>query len=152
MESPNTNLFELQIDQSSQMYLRETAKWGKFIAIVGFIMCCLIVLAGVFAGSIFAATSSQFSAAYSAGLGVGAAVFYICFALVCFFPYLFLLRFSNQMLAALRTNDQQLLNSSFRNQRACYKYVGILTIILLAIYALILVFAGFGAMVAAGRR
>ena len=152
MESTNTNLFELQIDQPSQMYLRETAKWGKFLAIVGFIMCGLIVLGGIFAGSIFAASGSQFGSAYSAGFGVGAAVLYICLALVCFLPYLFLFRFSSQMLAALRTNDQQLLTSSFRNQKSCYKYVGILTMVLLVIYALIFVFAGLGAIIAGGKR
>ncbi len=36
MEQP-TNLFELQLDQPSINYLNEAARWGRFLAIIGFI-------------------------------------------------------------------------------------------------------------------
>ena len=49
------------------------------------------------------------------GLGVGVAIMYIIIAVIAFFPFLFILRFANQMKAALHSNDQDLLNSSFQN-------------------------------------
>jgi uncharacterized membrane protein YjgN (DUF898 family) len=154
MDSSNTNLFELQIDASSQMYLKETAKWAKFLAILGFIFCGFIVIIGIFASSIFAAMGSRLAGAEGslpATMGKAMAFFYICIALLAFFPYLFLLRFSNHMLAALRSNDQQQLTSSFRNLKSCYKYVGIFTIIILAIYVLIFLFVGLGALIGGSR-
>jgi hypothetical protein len=40
------------------------------------------------------------------------------------------------MQAALRQSDQLALTTSFKNLKFCYKYLGILTIVLLGIYAL----------------
>ena len=153
MDSQNTNLFELQIDASAQSYLRETAKWAKFLAIVGFICCALLVLVGIFAASLFATMgmSSQFGSPMAAGMGAMLTVIYICIALVYFFPCLFTYRFGSQMQAALRSNDQQLLISSLRNLKAVYKFMGILTIIVLSFYVLALVFGGLGAMLSSHR-
>ena len=153
MDSANTNLFELQVDPASQMYLRDTAKWAKFLAIIGFIMCGLIILIGIFASSVFTAMGSRFGneGTFPAAMGGFLAFVYICVAVVAFFPYLFLLKFSNHMLRALRNNDQQQLTSSFRNLKACYKYVGILTIIFLTLYILMFLFVGLGALVSRPR-
>ena len=53
MES-NQNLFDLHLDQQSFAYFEETAKWAKFIAIIGFVFCALMVVFALFAGTIFA--------------------------------------------------------------------------------------------------
>jgi hypothetical protein len=147
MDSPNTNLFELQIDASAQSYLREAAKWAKFLSIVGFVMCGFFVLFGIFAASILSSMGSQFgTTTMAAGVGTMMTAVYVCFALLYFFPCLYTYRFSTHMKAALRSNDQQILISSFRNLKACYKFLGILTIVMLSIYLLALVFGGLGAM------
>ena len=157
MDSTNTNLFELQIDPSSQMYLRETAKWAKFLAIVGFVMCICIALLGIFFGSFISLMTSRFSPSTpapvetTAAASVMAAIMYVFIAIVYFIPCLFLLRFSNQMQAALRNNDQQNLTASFRNLKACYKYVGILTIILLSFYLIAIAVVVLGFMMAPTR-
>ena len=154
MDSQNTNLFELQIDASAQSYLRETAKWAKFLAIIGFICCGLLILGGIFAASIFATMggmTSQLGSPMAAGMGAMLTVVYICIALVYFFPCLFTYRFGSQMQAALRSNDQQLLLSSLRNLKAVYKFIGILTIIMLSFYLLALVFGGLGALLSSHR-
>ena len=86
MEQNASNLFDLQVDHSSSAYLKETAKWAKFLAIVGFIVCALVVLAGIFAGSIFASLNPY--GAYGGGFGVGMAIYCILIALLYFFPCL----------------------------------------------------------------
>lgn len=141
-QNQETTLFGFGIDTASRAHLSEAAKWAKFLAIVGFVVCGLIVIAGIFAGSFLSMMSGAYSDEYrgstalTSGMGAVMAVMYIGMAILFFFPYLFLFRFANQMKSALNTNDQQTLNSSFQNLKVMFRYVGILTIVLLSFYAL----------------
>lgn len=141
-QNQETTLFGFGIDTASRAHLSEAAKWAKFLAIVGFVVCGLIVIAGIFAGSFLSMMSGTYSDEYrgstalTSGMGAVMAVMYIGMAILFFFPYLFLFKFANQMKSALNTNDQQTLNSSFQNLKVMFRYVGILTIVLLSFYAL----------------
>ena len=141
-QNQETTLFGFGIDTASRAHLSEAAKWARFLAIVGFVVCGLIVIAGIFAGSFLSMMSGvsddeyRGSAALTSGLGAFMAVFYIAMAILFFFPYLFLFRFANQMKSALSTNDQLTLNNSFQNLKIMFRYVGILTIVVLSFYAL----------------
>jgi predicted secreted protein len=73
------------------------------------------------------------------------ATYMIVVAVIYFFPLLFTLRFANKMRAALNGNDQQALNTSFQNLKACFRYIGIITIIALVFLAIGLVFGIMGA-------
>jgi hypothetical protein len=104
-------------------------------------MCGLIVLMAIFAGSIFTIMSNSYDDGYrrsslTGGMGAFVAVFYIGIAILCFFPYLFLFRFANHMKNALNSNEQTTLNTSFQNLKIMFRYVGILTIVMLSFYAL----------------
>jgi len=133
MEQSN-NLFELQIDHQGSSFLRETAKWSKFLSIVGFVMMGLMLLFLGFAGTTM---STMFASSYGRSTGGGFAQFIIlaAFLLIYFFPCLYLYKFATKMQVALRSNDQETLNSSFENLKSCFKFMGILMIIILAIYA-----------------
>ena len=50
MEPNNTseNLFELQIDAQSNNHLSQAAKWAKFLAIIGFVFCGLLIIWGIY--------------------------------------------------------------------------------------------------------
>jgi uncharacterized protein DUF5362 len=141
-------LFELQVDHQSSAHLADTARWAKFIAIVGFIFCGLLAIVAIFAGSFIAGSFGRFGggvgsdgvAAYGSGLGALFTIIYIIAAIVCFFPNLFLFNFASKMKVALRNNDQEQLNNSFRNLKACYRFIGILLIIYLGFAALMIVF------------
>ena len=148
-QNQDTSLFGLTIDANSKSHLGEAARWAKFLAIVGFVVCALIVLVGIFAGSIF---SSMMGSRYGGedfgdsnmsitGLGPFLSVFYIGMALLYFFPCLFLYRFATHMKKALAGGEQEILNKSFQNLKAMFRFVGILTIIILTIYAIILLMA-----------
>jgi hypothetical protein len=143
-QNQETSLFGFGIDQSSRAHLSEAAKWAKFLAIVGFIMCGLIVIIAFFAGSFLAMMSNSYNDGYrspvrlTGGMGGVVIVFYVGIAILFFLPYLFLFRFATRMKTALNTNDQLTLNSSFQNLKIMFRYVGILTIVLLSFYALII--------------
>ena len=140
-----TALFELQVDHESTIYLKEAARWAKFLSILGFIFCGFMVLIGLFAGSFIATMSSSMSAGPAAAMG-GAfySIFYIVIALLSFFPCLYMFNFARKMQIALASNDQAQLNLSFKNLKAYYRFAGILAVIWLGLVALGLVFAIIG--------
>jgi Family of unknown function (DUF5362) len=148
MEQTTQNLFDLQIDHQSSSYLSEAAKWGRFLAIMGFIFCGLFVLVALFAGTYIASSMRSFGGAEAFGGGLVTAM-YIIIALVYFFPCLYLFNFATKMQVALRANQQEALNTSFRNLKACFKFLGILMIIGLCFWVLALII-GVGAAMTAG--
>ena len=143
-QDQSTSLFGLNIDPSSKAHLNEAAKWAKFLAIMGFIVCGLVVVFGIFAGSIFSRMSTYRSfdsnmEINSSGFAAAAAIVYILIAVLYFFPCLFLFRFAVKMKTALMSDDQNTLNTSFQNLKKTFRYVGVLTIIVLSFYILALI-------------
>lgn len=144
------DIFLLQVDNGNIPYLKEAAKWAKFLAIMGFIFCGIMLIAALFAGTILSSslsqveTSSQESSLFNK-LSGGITVVYILLALIFFIPYLFLFNFASKMQTALRNNDQINLNTSFKNLKLCFKFWGILLVIILCFYALFfIIFALLG--------
>ena len=142
-----TSLFGFGIDESSRAHLAEAAKWAKFLAIVGFVMCGLIIVLSFFIGTLFSASMSKYgdSAAFGSGFGIIITIVYLGIGILYFFPCLFLFKFANNMIAALNSNEQITLNRSFQNLKIMFRYVGILTIIVLGLYIIAFVFGILGA-------
>lgn len=142
-QDQNLSLFGLSIDNISKNHLSEAAKWAKFLAICGFIMIGLMMIYGLAMSILFTQISnledSDFDTSGMKGfLGVFMFVFYSVFAVLAFFPYLFLFRFATKMKRALESDDQNELNNSFMNLKILYRYMGILTIIGLAFMVLMI--------------
>lgn len=130
-------------------YLHEVAKWGKFLAIVGFILIGIMVISSLFAGAAMGDMFLPKEAADSmagAVMGGFVSIFYLLIALLYFFPVLYLYRFSGKLQEALRLQDEGLLAGSFANLKSLFRFMGILTIIMLAFYGLgmLFMFLGFG--------
>jgi uncharacterized membrane protein YjgN (DUF898 family) len=140
MDQQNQNLFELQLDHPSTAYLGEAAKWAKFLAIMGFIFCALFVIFALFAGSIMGAAMSAAGSGMSSMFGSGVlTAIYLVLAAVYFFPCLYLFRFASQMQDAIRNHEQNKLQGSFKNLKACFRFLGILIIITLAFYVVAII-------------
>ena len=137
----NISLFELQIDHESTIYLTESAKWAKFLAMLGFIWCGILILLGF---STMATKMSSFSGAYGTGYAIGVSVVYMGMAVVYFFPCLYAYNFARKVQQALQNNDQTQLNASFRNLRSAFRYLGIAAIVGLALLVVIVLFNLFG--------
>jgi hypothetical protein len=137
------HLFDLQIDRQSTLYLTETARWGKFLSIMGFIMIGLCTVGFAIA----LVTGVTRSSAAFAGTGYEMNTFQntilpivmIVLFLIYFFPTLYLYRFSTLMQKALLDNDQETMNNSFGNLKSAFKFVGLLTIIMLCLYGLLFI-------------
>jgi hypothetical protein len=130
----------LELSPESLRHLDKTRKWTMFFAILGFIFLGLMIFAGLAAGaflSIF--DSSPEGADIPKWLFV---VIILFFALLYFFPTLFLFRFSTHMRNAIQTVNNEELRKAFRNLKSFFAYLGILVIIMLAFYFIALVVAG----------
>ncbi len=147
----NSSLFSLTIDPQTKTHLAETAKWARFLAIVGFVFLLMVVLVGIYS----TLTINRFEESYremgggapdsfASSAGTGMAVVYTIMALIWFFPLLFTFRFANQMRSALQGNNQELLTTAFQNLKICFRYLGIVTVIFLVMIALSLLFGIMG--------
>ena len=88
---------ELQISPSTQRYLLIAARWGKFLAIVGFIFCGLITTMAFFMGPLLATYMKSRSYTYTYLNPLVVTGIYIFLAIVFFFPCLYLFRFSGNV-------------------------------------------------------
>ncbi|MCX6318917.1 MAG: hypothetical protein NTW29_16685 [Bacteroidetes bacterium] len=131
------NLFQIELEDIAKSHLKETARWARFLAITGIVGIGLLVVFGI-GSAVYNASSSTTTnddgdtyAAIAGGI-VGSLVV----AALYFFPCLFLLRFSNKMDRALLSDDASLLSESLRNLKITFRYMGVLTIIMLGFFAL----------------
>jgi hypothetical protein len=142
MESP---LFSLTIDPVTKSHLSETARWAKFLAITGMVFLFLMILLMTLGSTLIFSKFNDIQTADGSNMAsfasLGLAIYMIVIAVIWFFPLLFTLRFANSMKRALAGNDQQALNTAFQNLKVCMRYLGVITIVVLAIYAIIIVVA-----------
>lgn len=136
-----------ELSQISINNLLETAKWAKFIAIVGFVVVALLLVVAFFMGfflpSINGPEIGDINVTEMDGLmnmmGPMISVIYIIIAIIYFFPVLFLFNFSNMAIKAIKQDDNHLLNQSFIQIRKHFKFIGILTLIVVLIYVIMFI-------------
>ncbi|MDT7832008.1 DUF5362 family protein [Flavobacteriaceae bacterium S356] len=134
----------LTLNNQTLAFLREIAKWTNFLAIVGFIGIGLVVLMALFGGAFLASAASEFGGGTEAVGGAFFTIIYLLVALLYFFPVYYLFKFSRNMKASLQSKDESALTKAFEYMKSHYKFVGILTIIMLSFYALIFLFGLLG--------
>jgi len=134
-----SNEESLTLSPAGVGYLLETAKWTKFLSILGFIGIGLMVIGGL----VVSTTMSQFAGGQAAVMGV----VYVIMSAIYFFPILYLYKFSNDLKEALNRSNGSQLELALGNLKSHYKFIGILTIVLLGIYLLVFLFAGAAAAI-----
>ncbi len=131
---------QLILTKADQNNFLDTAKWGKFLAIMGFIASGFMILAGL----AVMGTGSLYNEMPFAPGAFG--LFYILFSLVYIFPSIYLLRFSNQVQNGIREQNQQQCSEAYNNLRRLFLFMGVFTIIVLSLYVLIILFALMGGL------
>ena len=128
---------DLLINSISQENLNSAARWGRFLSIVGFVFCGLMLIGGLLIQTIMPSFGSY---SYGNPIIKYLGTVYIILAIILFFPCLYLIKFSNKMQEALRSSNQESLDNAFVNLKAMFKFYGVVTIIILCFYALIFLF------------
>jgi hypothetical protein len=122
-------------------YIKGASPWLRFIGIVGYIGCGLMVFGGIIFIALIPTMNSlwrtipelgSFSAvmgtAFSGSMGI---YFFIC-AVVGFFPSRFIYNFGNKIRSYLRSGSNEDLEDAFKNNKSLWKFTGIVVIISLA--------------------
>lgn len=147
--------YVLNVNENAARYLYRVAQWSKFFAILGFIAAALMLLASLsmFAFGSFMPFMTK-GMPMQAGLmpfamGAVFGIIYIPFSVLYFIVSLKLYRFAEKAKSALKHNSDDLLEESLKNLSAYTRILGIITVVVLSLYALIIVFGllfGLGAM------
>jgi hypothetical protein len=131
------------LDRSGIENLNETRKWTMFLSILGFIFLGLMIL-GLFVAIFALGAASR----YGEGMGMitpalsGTTMIpAIILAAIWFFPLYYLMMFSKYSALAARNKDSAALSSAMKYLKLHYRFVGILTIVVLSLYLIIILIA-----------
>ena len=129
------------------IYLREAGKWAKFLGIIGFVACALFLIMALFIGALFS-VMAKLSPIYSqmpAGIGPVFSVIFILIDILYFFFALYLYQFGSRIKNSLIYMDANQVADALGKLKSFFKLAGIVTIVVLCIYALeIIVFMIIG--------
>ena len=144
----NQPLFSLTIEPITKAHLVDAAKWARFLAIAGMVLLAIALLFAFLTATVWANRDNmRFGIDGREGMElttatrIGYLVFTIVALAVAFFPLLFLLQFSSKLRTALAANQQDDLNVAFQSLKKYFRYVGIILLIIVAIYALTFILA-----------
>ncbi|WP_341901205.1 DUF5362 family protein [Fluviicola taffensis] len=125
---------KLKITNSIKQNLLTTAKWARFLAIVGFI----------FTGFLGIASLIILVTAMTTGFGplILMGFVYLVLTVVMLFPGLYLIRFAGATEKGLNSNKQSEFDYGIENLKSLFKFMGIYTIVLIGVYILFFLAAG----------
>ncbi|WP_396198612.1 hypothetical protein [Flavobacterium sp.] len=132
--------FENNLTSAAVGFLQESAKWSKFMAIIGFIGIGLMVLVSLFMAIGFSAMGASTMPVLPFSMSVFS-IIYVLFAAIYFFPVYYLYQYATKTSAALHSKNKQLLADGLENLKSHHKFLGIFTLIIISLYGFIFVFA-----------
>ena len=112
------------INDEIREYLKETAEWGKFLAILGFIGLGLMEIPIIARFFLNVFTGNVYGSGYFKFLGVN-----ILCVLFYFYQINCLYKFSVEINKGLNSKDQELFTSGFKNLKSLFKFQGIVIIV-----------------------
>ncbi len=124
---------DLHLDTPIKSDLKETAKWTKFLSILGYVYLSFFVVGIVL--SLFTGFSISSIFFLLISLGFGYLIYYIISNLY---------KFSTKVRIAIDNDNQSALSESFAGLKSYFKTVGIMTAVVLALYIIIFMILIFG--------
>ena len=135
-----------QLTSESITYLLKAAKWGKFLAILGFIVCGLLIAGGIAMTFVLNMVSEDMIPLDMPFSPTILSFFYIIFAAIYLIPVIFLNSFSNNAIKAVNLSSTENMTTSIKNLKNLFVFVGVSTVVLIGLYTLILIIAGTAAI------
>jgi len=129
--TPTPTPISLKLNIDGILHLRETRRWTNFMAIMGFIFIGLM-LAGV-VGAFFV---SQFVG----GNRYLSIIPLLLLSVLYYFPIRYLWNFSKHSKLAIEHSDSNALELAMKYLKMHYRFMGIMVIVILAIYVMIAAF------------
>lgn len=135
--------YQIVVSDNALASLDATRPWVKFLAILGFIVIGLMILVGLvmtFAFSMIPAKSGM------GAFGPAFGILYLVLAGFYLMPCLFLYRYA-KAIAAIPGTGQSALEDALKNQKSFWKFMGIVTLVIVSLEALFLVFGILAAVI-----
>lgn len=161
--SPQSNLFGGTAATSSDgvtqgvlLQLQKTKPWVRFMSVMMFIGAGLMLMVGVVMGLAGGAgLMTGQNKALGAGVGMGIAVGYSLLAVLYIFPALKLWKYADRIRDLLNSRQIIDLEKALNEQRAFWKFVGVMMIVIFVIYFVAAIIGavviGIGAAKASGK-
>ncbi len=130
----------LHLNHNIKHYLLEAARWGRLLAIFGYITCTLFLLFSVY---LIISPNNPMNNTQSTSVSMGIGILYFALSTLYFIPINYLYKFSIKTKQALFDKDYRLLEFALKNLKSLLKFTGISTIVVIVLYAIIF----FGALV-----
>jgi len=141
-----SELNNLELNKQSLSFLQETAKWCRFIAILGFIgIGFMVVFAFSIGNFLRLIPNGDLYAMAIGGSMTMLTIVYILIALLYFFPVYYLYKFSINLKQSIANKNNGSLTKAFEYLKSHYKFIGILCIVILSFYAFVFLIAIAGA-------
>ena len=129
----------LILNHEAQGYLRESGKWAYFLGILGFIGSGLILLAAFFVNALFSLSASYQQMPFPAGMRAVMSLAYILIAIFYFFFSYYLFQFGNRIKKGILFSNQTDVSKAMGKLKSFFKLWGITTIVIIALYVLMII-------------
>ena len=129
-ETMNPGMTGMFVNQSMKDDLLCSAKWMAFLCIIGCIGVVLMIILGIIILAVGSANSV---------IGAGAGFLYLILAAIYIYPLIKGFQFANGTKAACLTDNASQLARGFSGLNAMLKFFGIITIVILIIYAIVFI-------------
>jgi hypothetical protein len=149
--SEESTAFHLQLSQESINHLIKAAKWGKFIAILGFIVNVFIILAGIVISLVikmFDDNMTSFGTLLNKLSPLMLSTIYILVGIIGLIPVITLNSFSNNVTRSLRNMDHATMTKALRQLGNFFTIIGLYALILIALYIIFIILIASAAMFA----
>lgn len=143
--TPQTEKSVMTIGEADKQLIATSCKWAKFLAILGFVWMGLMVVAVVMMMLAVLVAGSFFSDAMMGPFQITMFVVMMSFALAVsllyFLPLFYLYNYASKGARAVETGDTLMMTESFANLKRFFKFIGIMTIVVFAVYILMILVA-----------
>lgn len=135
-----------QFTSESILYVYKVAKWGKFLAILGFIIAGFLFAGGIAMSFVLSMVKDDMIPLNMPVSPNLLSVFYILVAGVYIIPNLYLNSFSNNVMKAVKSGNSANMTTALKNLKKLFAFIGITTILILSLYTLTLITIGVAAI------
>jgi len=139
-EPLDSEINSLDVTPESRAYLLEAAKWGRFVAIVGFVIMGLFLLIFLFLGANLWSIGGVGMGGADIGLAMISNV--VVTFVIMFFPNYYMYNFSTRVITAVNSTSTLDLTDGLKNLKSLFKFYGIMLVISIAFFAIMFLFFG----------
>ncbi|MCD0489220.1 DUF5362 family protein [Pedobacter sp. MC2016-14] len=134
-ENPEEQSETLIITEDIRSYIYDTAKWTRFLAVIGFVFSAFTAMFAFSAPGILSTLATVEPTNPLLQLGSEALMLiFLIFALLYFYPSLLLFNFASAAKNAVLYADQEGLSTAMNKLKSFFKFWGVLMMVLILFY------------------